>query len=121
MRTWVRLPPGPLEVLLTRVFRNLIKSDNRRNLNELRRLPVYKSLYLRVHTDTAYFIVIQIIMSNFAAVKIMRNSPLIGSKTRFTSALKTCMYKEYFQNKLLFTKQLFEQRWESIDYDAYSS
>ena len=48
-------------------------------------------------------------MSNFAAVKIMRNSPLIGLKTRFTSALKTCMYEEYFQNKLLFTKQLFEQ------------
>ena len=156
VRTWVRLPPGPLEVLLTRVFRNLIKSNNRRNLNELRRLSVYKPLYLRVHTDTAetlkilptgynmatekidfvklqpvipyrvridtaYFIVIQIIMSNFAAVKIMRNSPLIGSKTRFTSALKTCMYEEYFQNKFLFTKQLFEQRWESIDYDAYSS
>ena len=27
----------------------------------------------RVHTDTAYFIVIQRIMSNFAAVKIARN------------------------------------------------
>ena len=75
----------------------------------------------RVHTDTAYFIVIQRIMSNFAAVKIARNSPLTGLETRFTSALKTCKYEEYFQNKLLFTKQLFEQRWESIDYDAYSS
>lgn len=50
----------------------------------------------RVHTDTAYFIVIQRIMSNFAAVKTMRNSPVNGSETHFTSALKTCKYEEYF-------------------------
>lgn len=51
----------------------------------------------RVRIDTAYFIVIQTIMSNFAAVKIMRNSPLIGSKTRFTSALKLACMKSIFR------------------------
>jgi hypothetical protein len=35
-------------------------------------------------------------MSNFAAVKTMRNSPVNGSETHFTSALKTCKYEEYF-------------------------
>ena len=75
----------------------------------------------RVRTDTAYFIVIQRIMSNFATVKTMRNSPMNGSETQFIFAPKTCKYEKYFQNKLLFAKQLFEQRRKSINYDAYSS
>ena len=53
-----------------RVFRNLIKSDNRRNLNELRRLPVYKPLYLRVHTDTAETLKILPTGYNMATEKI---------------------------------------------------
>jgi len=48
----------------------LIKSDNRRNLNELRRLPVYKPLYLRVHTDTAETLKILPTGYNMATEKI---------------------------------------------------
>jgi len=48
----------------------LIKSDNRRNLNELRRLSVYKPLYLRVHTDTAETLKILPTGYNMATEKI---------------------------------------------------
>ena len=41
-----------------------------------------------VHIDTAYSVVIQRIMSNFAAVKTMRNSPVSGTETQFTSKKK---------------------------------
>ncbi len=56
----------------------MIKSDNLRNFNELRRLFVYIPPCLGVHTDTAYFIFIQRIMSNFAAEKIAVTPPKRG-------------------------------------------
>nr|DAK36218.1 MAG TPA: hypothetical protein [Caudoviricetes sp.] len=50
----------------------------------------------RVHIDTAYFIVIQRIMSNFADIKKCVTHPKQEQKHTFTSASKTYNYEEYF-------------------------
>jgi len=49
----------------------------------------------RVHIDTAYFIVIQRIMSNFADKKNVLLIPQKEQKHTFTSASKTYNYEEY--------------------------
>ncbi len=48
----------------------MIKSDNRRNFNELRRLPVYIPPSLGVHTDTAETLKILPTGYNMATEKI---------------------------------------------------
>ena len=48
----------------------MIKSDNRRNFNELRRLFVYRTLCLGAHTDTAETLKILPTGYNMATEKI---------------------------------------------------